>query len=920
MSPVISCIVIFSLITSLLVIIRYLITIKNNVWLKIRLIVEDSPFNACVIEKGVTIICENIDLGEIREINFGRETLLRNYIRGSKNRFDVERVCDFKLKGSGCNFKFTLEDNSNKEHEILINGVRSSSKFIEASILSSEVELKITFAVVTFEVVASSEGSVPDIKLKDRVIEVNHKYQIPMGKYDLEFSIPEEMQDTHYLDVNGTEIYEDSRIITLEVNEDTAVPIDLKEAETAMIIIKLDERDSRYINSISDHITATSAKTGISHYPFVEDRKIIFKIPRGSYLAEIAPLEIEENHTKGSDPSDSEEYFIESTFSSTGTPRNEFSVDHGQMLEIPVLIHKQRLFRAIFVLSDSESFDIISNITLEDAEGNIHSGRKEFPYVFFSLFEGSYTARFSTVKKEKASIDVYVDGKAKKEHVFKLVDSNLVIPVDVVKSDWPSLSLKVSNPSNSRARISIDKRPLKAEFLQLEKGRHSISVVLPGNNELFEYEAIIDGKKRLSHEFDMIDNASILVEINRKQKLSSKNNGYNMLEFSANDYYQMLGVAEGASISEIKRAYAITLRSTSGGDSSNVRKAYEVLSDDTLRKKYDSYRKHGKTIKSKMEEARESISEEDTHSALRLVNEVLKLDPDLTEARIIRGACLMNHGDVKHSVEEMEKVILTDPLNPEPWIMCGKAYHKLFDETNNSRFFDKARAKMEVAIDLQPYNSEPHIALAELCISNKQFSAALRHASEAIRADGKVDIHDFEAMFLKVRIHILAGNIEKTESVAKEILKSMPNDKEVREFVAFKFIEFAQAFYELQMFKPAILFTEHAIKFDKSEKLNDFLKHLKLALKVLGEFESFKSDSSIVSSLKSIVAILIQLRFLKLSDSEERKLNDQFKYALESLGNHWKSTIKNSVESTRRSYPGIYSACSEFFSALQREL
>nr|WP_289057919.1 hypothetical protein [uncultured Mesotoga sp.] len=275
MSPVISCIVIFSLITSLLVIIRYLITIKNNVWLKIRLIVEDSPFNACVIEKGVTIICENIDLGEIREINFGRETLLRNYIRGSKNRFDVERVCDFKLKGSGCNFKFTLEDNSNKEHEILINGVRSSSKFIEASILSSEVELKITFAVVTFEVVASSEGSVPDIKLKDRVIEVNHKYQIPMGKYDLEFSIPEEMQDTHYLDVNGTEIYEDSRIITLEVNEDTAVPIDLKEAETAMIIIKLDERDSRYINSISDHITATSAKTGISHYPFVEDRKSV---------------------------------------------------------------------------------------------------------------------------------------------------------------------------------------------------------------------------------------------------------------------------------------------------------------------------------------------------------------------------------------------------------------------------------------------------------------------------------------------------------------------------------------------------------------------------------------------------------------------------------------------------------------------
>jgi len=557
---------------------------------------------------------------------------------------------------------------------------------------------------------------------------------------------------------------------------------------------------------------------------------------------------------------------------------------------------------------------------LEDAEGNIHSGRKEFPYVVFSLFEGSYTARFSTVDKDKIYIDVVINGKVLKEYRFEVVESNLVVPVEVRKVDWPSLSVKVSDPSNTRAKILVDKKPININVFQVERGHHSISVRLPSNNELFDYEVLINGKKLSRYGFDISDNTSLLIEIKRTQKLSSKNNDYNMLELSTNDYYQLLGLNEQASLSEIKKAYAITLRNSDNGNSSDVRRAYEVLSNNSLREKYDSYRMHGNTIRSKMEEARNSFSQEDTRSALLIVNEVLNLDPDLAEARLLRGVCLMNHGDIQVSAEEMEKVIPIDPLNPEAWLMCGKAYHKLFNETDNLRFFDKAKAKIEVAIDLQPYNSEPHIALAELCISDERFDEAIAHASEAIRADGKVDIHDFEAMFLKVRIHILAGNIEKTESVAKEILKSMPNDKEIREFVAFKFIEYAQAFYEHGMFKSAILFMEHAIKFDKSENLSDFLNHLKQGLSALREFESYKSDSAIIDPFKVLVSVLIQLKFLEPSDAKKRELNELFNDSLQSLGNHLESTVKKNVDRTRKNYPNLYAACRKFFTEIEELL
>ena len=175
-------------------------------------------------------------------------------------------------------------------------------------------------------------------------------------------------------------------------------------------------------------------------------------------------------------------------------------------------------------------------------------------------------------------------------------------------------------------------------------------------------------------------------------------------------------------------------------------------------------------------------------------------------------------------------------------------------------------------------------------------------------------------MFLKARIHILAEDPESTRDVADEILEAIPDDQEIREYVAAKFLEYSCLFFKKNNLELAILFTENAMKFDTSKELRGFRDHLKIANDALKEFKAYESDSAIINTIKALAVIIIRKNYLAVDDAEEKELDDLFDKWLNNLSDIRVSTIRDSINLTRTNYPKIYLACKKFFANLEEAL
>ncbi|HPD39428.1 MAG TPA: hypothetical protein PK411_13870 [Mesotoga infera] len=915
----------------------FLTSYRRSVRIDATIDIEDNPFFSNVVNDGMSVVLRSSHYGEIEK---SLPILSEEHYRNSNGIFSLstefiltidylysmadEHTFQEKANGSvGEGFEidpeilarkkeveviFFAKGNSGKKYAILCN----ENQIIRLRYLDNVVKTRLSFSTVLFKLVFQEDPhKKPKISLNGLPLELDKNYRVPKGTYEIKFSIPDELLGSWYLDIDGRTVYEKSKKLSFTVEKDKNIPIYFKEISLAKIFMKLEnangaERD--YILLLANKTVLQNVKTKKKYEIMQDGERLFFEVPGGVYVAEVNPLAFDQ-------------YYIHGEFGNSGLEKTEIEIGYGQKAEVVLKAFGYPLKKVVFSLPDAKSTNLISNVTVENTEGVLYSGKTSKNTVQFSLPEGSYKAQFSLKKVDKTYVEVLVNNKPGKTHRFEVKRTDLLIPIEVRKTEWPKLQLNISNPSNVAVSVLVDELTVENHAIQVKKGVHKIKLSIPQDNELFSYESFINGTEGKSYSLKIEDNTSVLIEIKKTQKLESANHKLDLLDLASVDYYSLLGVDETATAQEIKRAYALALRrSSTNDDCSSIRKAYEILSSESLKSKYDSYRKYGRSIRSMMNEAEECFSRDEDNKALAITEEILNIDPDLVEARRLRSMCLTKVNRILDSVKEMEKVILLDPLNPEHWLYCGMGYRRLFGDTEKAKYFDQAKSKTLVAVDLQPYNAEPYIALAELFIDNSDFDEALEYCDRAINADGKIDIHDFEAMFLKAKIHILASDPERTRDVADEILEAIPDDQEIREYVAAKFLEYSRLFYKNKNLELAILFIENAMKFDKSKELRGFRDHLKIANDAVGEIKTYESDSTIIRPIKALAGILIQKNYLTVDDEEEKELDDLFDKWLKSLNDIRVSTIRDSINLTRKNYPKIYIACKKFFIALEEAI
>ncbi len=399
------------------------------------------------------------------------------------------------------------------------------------------------------------------------------------------------------------------------------------------------------------------------------------------------------------------------------------------------------------------------------------------------------------------------------------------------------------------------------------------------------------------------------------------------------ELYQLLEVSPQASSDEIKRAYFRLVRQYSPEkypeQFKQIRTAYDTLYDSKSRDNYDSLQQHGNQIKDFISQAQEKMNVEECHSAISLLKQVLVLAPAADDARNLLGLCYIHTQNWDFAIKVYRTLTKTNPEVAVYWSNFGHVYKQqaefLEDEDKDAdtQLYQNARECFQQAIKLESFNSEPYLEIARTYLDQKRYAEALAWAELGIGADGKVDAHDFDALFFMCRVHLFNGELHKIEETAQMVASLLP-DNEARQYAASRFanlgLEVAKVGAKLSdtyILRAALLFLNVARDFDKSDlDIKELYERVEEMIAALEQYELLKQDSLILYSCQRLAEFCLA-DYFSLHDSEEereRLLDDV-------MADFFKAPAINIISSIMRiksQYSAIYRLNKDLFDRIEQ--
>lgn len=220
------------------------------------------------------------------------------------------------------------------------------------------------------------------------------------------------------------------------------------------------------------------------------------------------------------------------------------------------------------------------------------------------------------------------------------------------------------------------------------------------------------------------------------------------------DYYKILGVNPDASEKDIKKAYHQKAREIHPDKASSpeerekfehefaaISKAYNVLKEAEKRAEYD------KQLKISREKAADatpkpqafSVSEKSKETISKIVKNVPSSVKQaaissaergkIAQKAFTKGVQLFNAGDYIKAIEFFEAAISNDDSDPSYFAKLGLSIIKA------RKSFSKAVECMQTAINMDPYNMDYKLHLAEIYESAGSFSNAKKIYEEILKWD-----------------------------------------------------------------------------------------------------------------------------------------------------------------------------------------
>lgn len=183
---------------------------------------------------------------------------------------------------------------------------------------------------------------------------------------------------------------------------------------------------------------------------------------------------------------------------------------------------------------------------------------------------------------------------------------------------------------------------------------------------------------------------------------------------------------------------------------------------------------------------RTGLSEDssDDMEVLRALEEILRRDPSIPGAHIMRGVLAFKDED-KDFDDWQTEVALRGfsnasrllPNSAESHVNVGKVY------VRKGRYTD-ARAEFEKALAIAPRNVEAHLAVADVAIRQGQPEVAIQHLN-AVNADGSEDVSAQRvAEVLKARVYFDSGDMAAAVKTLRAHLSQYPEPTKAEADVA----------------------------------------------------------------------------------------------------------------------------------------
>lgn len=373
------------------------------------------------------------------------------------------------------------------------------------------------------------------------------------------------------------------------------------------------------------------------------------------------------------------------------------------------------------------------------------------------------------------------------------------------------------------------------------------------------------------------------------------------------NHYEVLGVSEDASESEIENAFYRKVREHPPEQDQEgherIREAYEVLSNPVSRREYDNMAAHGEEIEQLKDEAEQILNQEnpDIGKAIKNLKKAVVLGPEIGLLRNHLGQAYLQNGNPEDALQQFEKAIELDETNAGYRLSRGHALERL------DRLGEAERAVRSVWEEDEGDYAAAR-ALAGVLFNQDKAEEAHEVLDTAIWADDKLDFEDFFCYYDKLQLYVAQGKTEILEDEL-ETVKDLPETEEDRKYAAFMLSQTGQTLMEAHVYRLAEEFVDAAVELDpgnpRLQAAQDFVQE---NAQIEQSFEEIAESSSVHEFVKHIVAVFYQ-RYLGVIDEQEfQERTDEIDDGLRNvMGVDPENTrIKESVRRIRDNYPEVF--------------
>jgi tetratricopeptide (TPR) repeat protein len=168
-----------------------------------------------------------------------------------------------------------------------------------------------------------------------------------------------------------------------------------------------------------------------------------------------------------------------------------------------------------------------------------------------------------------------------------------------------------------------------------------------------------------------------------------------------------------------------------------------------------------------LEQAQKLLAAGHLNEGVAMLHQIIKRDPDDSQAHLILGTALAVEGLRNESIEQMDIAVRLSPNSADAYNQLGTILSRFLDG-------DEARGAFEKALALDPHFAQAHVNLALVLAQEGDYTSAHEHLDRAIELEGNSKAAS-RAYFVRAMVWSAQGNNDGAIADLKKATQLRPD-------------------------------------------------------------------------------------------------------------------------------------------------